>query len=222
MSNIAGKAYAMSVVSPIPRHLAWINRLIFWYSQLPFNRNSFKGLVTLSLIHYARWVILSPNQFPRLAESQPKETIKYVYEFFFSNFNGSWDQYVDSFHMAIPSGLDLLWKFNVKYPKSVPLDPFHRYINFNQVWNDHYYNAYPMAASNDVKSAQTVKRDLLKFIEDTKADDPETFQKKFTLLLIERQHDLSLMEATPIVSLAAAEVEKREEKRNEKTLQRSV
>jgi hypothetical protein len=222
MSNIAGKAYAMSVVSPIQRYMAWINRLIFWYALLPFNRNSFKGLVTLSLIHYARWVILSPKQFPRLDESQPKETIKYVYEFFWSNFNGSWDQYVDSFHMAIPSGLDLLWKFNVKYPKSVPLDPFHRYINYNQIWNDHYYNAYPLASSNDVKSAQKIKQDLLDLIEDTKADDPETFQKKFTKLLIERQHDLSLMEPTPIVSLAAAEVEKREEKRNEKTLQRSV
>jgi hypothetical protein len=222
MSNISGKAYAMSVVSPIQRHMAWINRIIFWYALLPFNRDAFKGLVTLSMIHYARWVIVSPKQFPRLDESQPKETIKYVYEFFCSNFNGSWDQYVDSFHMAIPSGLDLLWKFNVRYPESVPLDPFHRYINYNQIWNDHYYNAYPLASSNDVKSAQKIKRDLLDFIENTQTDDPETFQKKFTKLLLERQHDLSLMEPTPIVSLAAAEVADRVEKRKENPLQRSV
>ena len=213
MSNIAGKAYAMNVVSPIEKNMAWLNRLIFWFALLPFNRNSFKGLATLSLIHYARWVILSPSQFPHLDESQPKETIKYVYEFFFSNFNGSWDQYVDSFHMAIPSGLDLFWKNNVKYPKSVPLDPFHRYINFNQIWTNHYYNAYPMASSNDVKSAQKVKRELLDFIEDTKTDEPETFQKKFSKLLRECQHDLSLMEPTPIVSLAAEAVARREEKR---------
>ena len=79
MSNIAGKAYAMNVITPISRWRVWINLLIFWAAKTPLMSSRFDGLRTLSLIHYARWVILCPNQFPRLSESQPREKLKYAY-----------------------------------------------------------------------------------------------------------------------------------------------
>ncbi len=209
MSNIAGKAYAMNVVTPIKWHSAWINRLIFGAVQLPLLRKFLNGLITLSLIHYARWAIVKPRKFPHLASSQPKETIKYSYMFFFSNFNGSWAQYVDSFHMSISKGLNLFWKNNVNYPGSVPLQPFHAYITYNQVWTNHYYNAYPIAASNDVKAAKRVKVDLVQFVADTRNDSPAKFKEKYDGLLNSLQNDLSLMAPTPIVSLAAAAVARR-------------
>ncbi len=209
MSNIAGKAYAMNVVTPIRWYTAWINRLAFWAASLPFLSSLLKGLATLSLIHYARWAIVKPSQFPHLASNQPKETIKYSYMFFFSNFNGSWAQYVDSFNMSIPSGLNLLWKLNVKYPGSVPLQPFYAYITYNQIWTSHYYNAYPTAASNDVKAAKRIKTGLEDFIDNTKNASPDDFKKKYDRLLNDLQNDLSLMAPTPIVSLAAAAVESR-------------
>lgn len=209
MSNIAGKAYAMNVVTPIKWYTAWINRVIFWAAQLPILSSSLNGLITLSLIHYARWTIVKPSQFPRLDGSQPKEDIKYTYMFFFSNFNGSWEQYVDSFHMAIPSGLNLFWKMNVQYPGSVPLKPFHDYITYNQVWTNHYYNAYPLAASNDVKAAKVIKSELLDFIDNTKGSTADDFQKSYNKLLNGLQAHISMMDHTPIVSLAAEEVEKR-------------
>lgn len=209
MSNIAGKAYAMNVVTPIRWYYRWINKLIFWAAQQPFFSNSLNGLLTLSLIHYARWAIVKPSQFPRLSEEQPKEDIKYTYMFFFSNFNGSWDQYVDSFHTAIPDGLDLFWSRNVKYPRSSPLSPFHAYINYNQVWTNHYYNAYPLASSNDVKSAMKVKAELMDFAEATANSSTQDFQEQYNRLLVNLQHDIGLMEPTPIVSLAASEVDKR-------------
>jgi len=202
MSNIAGKAYAMNVVTPVRWYTAWINRLIFWVAPLPIF-DFLNGLTTLSLIHYARWVIVKPSQFPHLASSQPKETIKYSYMFFFSNFNGSWTQYVDSFNMAIPSGLNLFWKLNIKFPGSEPLQPFHAYITYNQIWTSHYYNAYPTAASNDVKAAQRIKDGLEKFIDNTKNASPNDFKNEYDGLLNGLQNDLSLMAPTPIVSLAA-------------------
>lgn len=108
MSNIAGKAYAMNVISPLRPYMTWVNKLIFWVAiKKPENLN---GLVTLSLIYYARWVIIGRDQFPHLDPKQPKEDLSYNYMMFFSNCNGSWDQYVDSFTFAIPGGLDLLWK----------------------------------------------------------------------------------------------------------------
>jgi hypothetical protein len=167
------------------------------------------GLLTLSLIHYARWVIIRPDEFPNLGHGQPKENLRYHYMFFFSNFNGSWDQYVDSFSSAIPSGLDLVWKWNIHYPGSVPMLPFHHYITRNQVWTDHYYNAYPMASSNDVKSARRLKQALLAFIDDTASDGPELFQRKYNRMLLDLQHDISQMGPKPVISLAARAVEQR-------------
>jgi hypothetical protein len=210
MSNIAGKAYAMNAVTPMRWYTAWYNRLFFWFAHI--RPSTTAGLVTLSLIHYARWVIIMPGQFPWLGEDQPKEDLKYAYMIFFSNFNGSWNQYVDSFSSAIPGGLDFFWYKSIKYPKSVPMLPFHRYITSNQIWTDYYYNAYPMATSNDVKAAQRVKKSLLSFIDDSKNSTPDDFQQKYNRMLIVLQHDLSQMGPNPVVSLSASAVERNQAK----------
>jgi hypothetical protein len=207
MSNIAGKAYAMNVITPLRWYTAWITKLTFWIADK--RPSTTLGLQTLSLIHYARWVVIKPDQFPCVSQDQPREELKYNYMLFFSNFNGSWDQYVDSFSSAIPKGLDMFWILNIKYPHSVPMLPFHRYITSNQIWTDHYYNAYPMAASNDVKAAQRVRNGLLGFIADTKNSAPNEFQQKYNKLLLTLQHDVSQMGPNPIVSLSAWAVEDR-------------
>ncbi len=207
MSNIAGKAYAMNVITPIKPYMAWVNKFIFWLAIK--KKGALSGLLTLSLIHYARWVIIKNDQFPRLADTQPKENLHYNYMLFFSNFNGSWDQYVDSFTFAIPAGLDLFWKWNVRYPKSVTLTPFHKYIKYNQIETIHYYNAYPLAASNDVKSAKVVKNALIQFNQAEQGLSDDAFMARYKQLLRALQHDLGDMYPTPIVTMAAHEVEQR-------------
>ncbi len=197
----------MNVITPLRWYTAWITKLTFWIAGK--RPSTTLGLQTLSLIHYARWVVIKPDQFPCVSDKQPREELKYNYMLFFSNFNGSWDQYVDSFSSAIPTGLNLFWVLNIKYPRSVPMLPFHRYITSNQIWTDHYYNAYPMAASNDVKAAQRVKNGLLGFIADTKNSSADDFQQKYNKLLLTLQHDVSQMGPNPIVSLSAWAVEKR-------------
>ena len=154
-------------------------------------------------------MIVRADEFPRLRAGQKKETLSYAYMFFFSNFNGTWEQYVDSFSAAIPSGLDLLWFGNVGWPKSVPAQPFHRYVLRNQITTDYYYNAYPMAASNDVKSATRVKAALRAFVAETDGASTDEFMSRYHALLKTLQSDLSPMAASPIVSLASAEIAKR-------------
>jgi hypothetical protein len=207
MSNIAGKAYAMNVITPIRWYTAWVNKLVC--KIVAKHSDGLKGLATLSLIHYARWVIIDRNAFPHLDRSQPKEDLQYAYMMFFSNFNGSWNQYVDSFTFAIPGGLDLFWKFNVRYPHSVPLTPFHKYIQYNQVETSHYYSAYPLAASNDVKSAARVKQALIAFDAQSAAASSEQFALEYRALLRYLQADLGDMHPTPIVSMSAQAVEHR-------------
>ncbi len=204
----------MNVITPMRWYTTWLNKLFFfataWAPRLTFGRwNLAKGLITLSLIHYARWVVLHPRQFPHLGGDQPRERLRYSYMLFFSNFNGSWDQYIDSFSAAISGGLDMFWIKTIQYPKSVPLEPFHRYITANQIWTDHYYNAYPIASSNDVKSAKKVRDTLLPFIQDTQNDSPEAFERKYNAMMLELQNDISLMNPTPVVSLSAAAVAER-------------
>ncbi|MEM5499895.1 hypothetical protein WNY77_21005 [Paraglaciecola mesophila] len=230
MSNIAGKSYAMNVITPLTGWVYYWNRVKFAAVQFSVSRKlgttgfwgnlvpmkladliyeRLNGLLTLSLIHYARWTVI--KQFPHIHATQPKEQLKYHYMMFFSNFNGSWKQYVDSFHMAIPNGLDMLWYKNVKYPNSVPLQPFHSYITYNQIWTNHYYNAYPLAASNDIKGAEALTNELKKFIDESDLNnDPALFQRRFEQLLDEQQRNLGLMAPTPIISLSAEAVMQRE------------
>ncbi len=210
MSNIAGKAYAMNLMTPIKRYYVWLNRLIFWIGGLSlFQKQSFGGLGTLSLIHYARWVVVGRKQFPRLSSDQPKEDLKYAYMFFFSNFNGSWTQYVDSFSMAIPGGLNLLWYKSVGKPGAVPENPFNSYVIKNQIWTEHYYNSYPLASSNDVKSAQRVRAQLLALSDGLDNITADEFLRQYNAALFNLQADLSQMEPAPVVSLANEAVAKR-------------
>lgn len=204
MSNIAGKAYAMNLVTPIDGALrrSW-NKLQFWAVGKPFLSSKLNGLATLSMIHYARWVIVKGSEFPHLDVNQPPESLQYSYMFFFSNFNGSWAQYIDSFSAAIPAGLNLLWARNVGWPNSVPETPFHRYVTHNQLFTNHYYSAYPMAASNDVKAGKRVLNGLRKFVRTTENMSADSFAAHYTTLLKDLQHDLGQMAPTPIVSLAA-------------------
>jgi hypothetical protein len=102
----------------------------------------------------------------------------------------------------------LFWFGSIKYPKSVPMLPFHRYITSNQIWTDYYYNAYPMATSNDIKSAKRVKDSLLAFIGESQNANPDEFLQKYNRLLIGLQRDLSQMGPNPVVSLSASAVER--------------
>ncbi len=198
-----------------------VNKFIFWLVGTRLFRSRLQGLTTLSMIHYARWVILRGSEFPRLGASQKPERLSYGYMLFFSNFNGSWEQYVDSFSVAIPSGLDLLWYRNIGWPASVPEQPFHRYVLRNQITTDYYYSAYPMAASNDVKAGKRVKDALRAFVSANAHTSSDEFMAQYNALLKKLQNDLSPMTASPIVSLASAAVAQRRLGREDRPLLRS-
>ena len=149
MSNVAGKAYAMNVVTPMRPSLTWINRLAFMASRaLPA---SLQGLLGLGLIHFARWVIIRRDQWPQ--RGQPTQDLANDYMLFGSNFNGTWDQYIDAFADGLPSGLDVLWYSSTKFPHSIPITPFKNYIRANQIDTGYYYSATPGSAQRDIKAA---------------------------------------------------------------------
>lgn len=201
MSNIAGKSYGINVITPLRWWSAIWQKLAFALTTT-FPSILLKGLTTLSLIHFARWTIISRNKFPHLSPDQPREKLKYSYMLFESNFNGSWDQYIDSFSFAIPGGLDAFWRFNIKYPKSNPLHDFYHYIRFNQVESEHYYNAYPLASANDVKSAIGLYQALQEFTRAHKSVSDSEFMRAYQQLLSQQQNALGSMGIPPLMSVS--------------------
>lgn len=198
MSNIAGKAYAMNVLTPSHPRITWINRLLFMAARGMPDRLA--GLLGLSLIHFARWVIIKPEDWPDLG--QGRQVLKNDYMLFCSNFNGTWDQYIDAFSDGIPNGLNLFWFSATKYPLSIPITPFKNYITHNQVDTDYYYNATPGAAQRDIKTSLKVYDALLDLEQAHKTQSPEEFAETYRAAFAKVQGGLGDMGFGPVASLS--------------------
>jgi hypothetical protein len=155
MSNINGKVYALNVITPMKPWKTWILRIAFFV--LGHVKPLQNDLINLSFIEFARWVIVPRNAFPLVGKDQKPEQLKYDYLLFFSNFNGTWNQYIDAFSAVLSRGLNLIWRWSEKFPGSVPVTLFKEYIARVQFDTDYYYTAYPHATANDLKSAHIVQ-----------------------------------------------------------------
>ena len=195
MSNIHGKQYAMNAISPMKPWKTWIVRTIFFL--LGYFPSATRNLVNLSFIHFARWVIVRRDAFPRLSERQPKDSLKYDYLLFFSNFNGTWNQYIDAFSAVLSRGLNTIWSWSENFPGAVPVTPFKDYIAQGQFETDYYYTAYPHATTNDVKAAHRVQAafDELAAAGEKPADE---FEKAYRRFLVKVQGDLGATGEPPV------------------------
>jgi len=212
MSNVAGKAYGMTVITPLSRRYGWANKWVFRFARsFP---NVLGGLIGLKFIHFARWVIIPKDAWPTLGEEE--ERLDRDAMLFLSNFNGTWDQYIDAFSDGIPTGLDLFWYKNARYPGSVPITPFKKYIRLNQISCNFYYNATPGASYRDVVSALRVRRALLELEEiyNDPSTTPETFAKVYREKLKVIQNDLTTQGFSPVASTETDLAEERRQQFN--------
>jgi hypothetical protein len=204
MSNIAGKAYGMNVITPMRPTRTWINRLLFMVARcFP---HTLEGLLGLSIIHFARWVIIKRHQWP--AGDHSKARIKHDYMLFCSNFNGTWDQYIDAFADGIPNGLDLFWYCSQKYPQSIPITPFKNYIGKNQVHTSYYYNATPGSAQRDIKAAMRLYAALKELADKYPKLTPADFAVEYRKTLVKVQNSLGSPGFAPVASLDTANADK--------------
>ena len=74
MTNINGKTYAMNAITPMRPWKTPILRLLFFI--LGVYKPAQKGLVDLSFIHFARWVIVPRNKFPHMGPRQRQERLR--------------------------------------------------------------------------------------------------------------------------------------------------
>lgn len=155
MSNINGKVYAMNAITPMKPWKSIIVKGFFLLLRLvpPLQQD----LINLSFIEFARWVVIPSGRFPYLGPGQIQDKMRYDYLLFFSNFNGTWNQYIDAFADVLGSKLDLIWRWSEKFPGSNPVTLFKEYIARVQFDTDYYYTAYPQATANDLKAAHIVQ-----------------------------------------------------------------
>ena len=196
MSNLSGKAYGMNMVSPMKPWRTWFNTFLFMLGRaMP---GTLKGLLGLSLIHFARWVMIKRADWPDLG--QGKQDLGNDYMLFCSNFNGTWDQYIDAFSDGIPDGLDLFWYSSVKWPHSIPITTFKDYINHNQISTDYYFNATPRAAQRDIKASLGVYKELKDLAKTHGSMSPGEFATAYKKVMYEVQNKLGAQGTAPVAS----------------------
>src|SRR5579871_6346171 len=196
VTNINGKAYAMTAITPMKSWKTPIVRLFFFV--LGHVKPLAADLINLSFIHFARWVVVPSKGFPRVSEQQPDEQLTYDYLLFFSNFNGTWDQYIDAFSDVLARGLNLIWRWSEKFPGARPVTGFKRYITRVQFDTDYYYAAYPQAAINDVKAAHRVTAALDDFVRRSATMQGEEFGEAYQEFLTKVQGDLGATGPGPV------------------------
>jgi hypothetical protein len=87
------------------------------------------SLIGISTIHFVRWMLIDRGR--RLL--------------FISDYDGSWESYIDEFAEMILSGLDAIWETSYGMPPDGARDfpAFKRFLRSHQVPSDIFFAAYP-------------------------------------------------------------------------------
>jgi hypothetical protein len=184
---IDGRATAITVLTPIKPGGTPLERVVFFLGEHIKMLN--QSLSELSFIHYARWTIITGLPFN--GPPQQHEKLHYDYLFFETNFNGTWDEYIDAFSEVVPDRMKAIWGTSFGFPGPQPVGPFKAYIHANDLPIAHYYGAYPDATTKMVVSALSVRT----VFEDFRArsagiTDPDEFRAAYNTFVTGIQHDL--------------------------------
>ncbi len=184
---VDGRATAITVMTPIKPGMTPLVRLVMFAGE--HLSVLAEALVKLSFIHYARWSIVTG--LPYNGPPQEKERLHYDYLFFETNFNGTWDEYIDAFSEVVPNRMKAIWGTSFGFPGPRPVGPFKAYIHANDLAVDHYYGAYPEATTKTVLAALRLREKLDAFrVKATDITDPDDFKRAYDAFLVDIQHDL--------------------------------
>ncbi|MDB5136346.1 MAG: hypothetical protein JWP37_2949 [Mucilaginibacter sp.] len=119
----------MTVIVPVKKsilHRLFLRAILWGISiQVKTAKGSLSDLAT---IHFARWVIIDNGN-------------NILFE---SNFDGSWENYIDDFVDHASVGMNVIWGNCIGYPKggSKDIESFKSYIRQNQIPAQIFYSAY--------------------------------------------------------------------------------
>ena len=87
------------------------------------------SLIGISTIHFVRWLLIDNGRRLMMV----------------SDYDGSWESYIDEFAEMILSGLDAIWDTSIGYPPDGARDlpAFKRFLRSHQVPSEVFFSAYP-------------------------------------------------------------------------------
>ena len=184
---VDGRSTAITVLTPIRTgHTALLRVVLFLGAHV---KRLNEALAKLSFIHYARWTIIT--DIPYNGPPQQRDKLHYDYLFFETNFNGTWDEYIDAFSEVVPDRMKAIWGSSFGFPGPQPVGPFKAYIHANDLPVAHYYGAYPEATTKAVLAALRVRQEVAVFNAHTRdMKDPIEFKRAYDELLTTLQQDI--------------------------------
>ncbi len=184
MANVEGKATAITVVTPLRPIIGRIVlAIVFWAGR--HITSTLEKLQALSFIHYARWAVIE-----RFPDAQGGERLGHGYLLFESNFNGTWDQYIDAFSEVVPFRMKAIWGTSYGFPGPTPVERFKAYIRHNEFVADHYWSAYPGATTTEIISAGRVQTALDGLRPRAASLESAAFESAYRQMLTDVQGDL--------------------------------
>jgi deferrochelatase/peroxidase EfeB len=146
--------HMISVTQRKPGFIRWFTaRLVFWViGRLATYRYPPGFLSDIGTIHFARWVT-------------PPGTRDLL---FFSNFDGSWESYLEDFITKAHDGLTGVWSNSIGFPRSENLfqkgatdgERFKRYARQSMFPTRFWYSAYPTLTTNTIRTNATIRLGL--------------------------------------------------------------
>jgi hypothetical protein len=118
--------------------------------------------VGISTIHTVRWALLDDQQRLLMA----------------SNYDGTWENYIDEFAELILSGLDAIWESSYSYPEAGAQDveALKHFLRSHQAPANVFYSAYPETTLLNLVDALEIERQMATqtdpSLEDTPAPGP--------------------------------------------------
>jgi hypothetical protein len=184
-----GRALAMTVFSlvrpvfSLPPGGAFLQRFVFAIGR----RKAQPAIHDLSMIHFARFSLI--DKLPDLG--QEPERLRQPLQLFESNYNITFDHYIDTFVDRIPREMHALWGWSYGFPWHLkPTSRFKTFIHRNEFDVEHYYAAYPEATVTMIEEALALMEPHEAFHRRVRELDPEDFFAAYLEFLTRVQEQL--------------------------------
>src|SRR5215472_17358922 len=152
--NILAQNHMISITHRKPGWVRWfISRVVFWAIGLNATKYFKPGFLSdIGTIHFARWVTVA-NSGDVL---------------FMSNYDGSWESYLEDFITKLHEGLTGVWSNTVGFPRTKNLiqlgatdgDRFKRFARHSMVPTRFWYSAYPDLTTDNIRSNAEIRAGL--------------------------------------------------------------
>jgi hypothetical protein len=171
MSDRSGQATALTAFTPIDSGRA--EELHAYLRALPGGAES--PLARLPRTHVARWVVI--DRLP--ADPPERDTLDRPYLLFTSCIDGDVESYLRELAERLPEEADAIWGHCAGYPGAGDGAAFARWLLDHHLPTALFVAAYPNATVHDVRGSLAARDQLLRFVLEAQALDPQARLERF-------------------------------------------